>query len=147
MTEAVTSAANPHIRSLSRLKTRRGRQAAGMFLIEGTRELSRAIAAGRTIEEIVFCHRPSRTLLLTDLAFNVRESPSLPTRLWLRLNGVYGRFGPSRVARALIRDRAAARDSLDRILAWDFDRVVVSHGVVLESRGRRVLRNAYQWMG
>lgn len=55
MTEALTSAANPHIRSLSRLKTRRGRRAAGAFLIEGTRELSRAIAAGRTIDEIIFC--------------------------------------------------------------------------------------------
>ena len=55
MTEAVTSAANPHIRSLSTLKTRRGRTAAGAFLIEGARELTRAIAAGRAIEEIVLC--------------------------------------------------------------------------------------------
>jgi hypothetical protein len=99
------------------------------------------------IEEIVFCHRPSRTLLLTDLAFNVRESRSLWTQLWLRANGVYGKFGPSRLVRRLIRDEKAARACLDRILAWDFDRVVVSHGVVLQSRGRRVLRDAYKWMG
>jgi hypothetical protein len=99
------------------------------------------------VEEIVFCHRPSRTLLLTDLAFNVRESRSLWTQLWLRANGVYARFGPSRLIRALIRDEKAARGCLDRILAWDFDRVVVSHGVVLQSRGRRVLRDAYKWMG
>jgi len=99
------------------------------------------------IEEIVFCHRPSRTLLLTDLAFNVRESRSLWTQLWLRANGVYARFGPSRLVRALIRDENAARACLDRILAWDFDRVVVSHGVVLQSRGHRVLRDAYKWMG
>jgi hypothetical protein len=99
------------------------------------------------IEEIVFCHRPSRTLLLTDLAFNVRETRSLWTQLWLRANGVYGRFGPSRLVRRLIRDEKAARTCLDRILAWDFDRVVVSHGVVLSSRGRRVLRDAYKWMG
>jgi hypothetical protein len=29
----------------------------------------------------------------------------------------------------------------------DVDRVVMSHGVVLRSRKRRVLRDAYQWMG
>ena len=28
----------------------------------------------------------------------------------------------------MIRDRAAARSSLQRILEWDFDRVVVTHG-------------------
>jgi len=99
------------------------------------------------VEEIVFFHRPSRTLIATDLAFNVRESPSVITRLFLRANGVLGRFGPTRMFRSFIRDQAAARESLDRILAWDFDRVVMSHGVVLQSRGRRVLRDAYQWMG
>ena len=99
------------------------------------------------IEEIVFLHRPSRTLIATDLAFNVRESHSLITRLFLRANGVLGKFGPTRMFRSFVRDRTAARESLDRILAWDFDRVVMSHGVVLQSRGRRVLRDAYQWMG
>jgi len=99
------------------------------------------------VEEIVFHHRASRTLILTDLAFNVRESDSFFTRLFLRASGVLGRFGPTRMFRGLIRDRAAARRSLDRMLAWDFDRVVMSHGVVLQSRGRRVLRDAYQWMG
>jgi len=99
------------------------------------------------VEEIVFFHRASRTLISTDLVFNVRESPSIVTRLFLRANGVLGRFGPTRMFRSFIRDSAAARESLDRILAWDFDRVVMSHGVVLQSRGHRVLRDAYQWMG
>jgi hypothetical protein len=99
------------------------------------------------VEEIVFHHRASRTLIATDLAFNIRESRSFITRLFLRANGVLGRFGPTRMFRSFIRDRTAARESLDRILAWDFDRVVMSHGVVLQSRGRRVLRDAYQWMG
>ncbi|MCP4906974.1 MAG: hypothetical protein GY910_18525, partial [bacterium] len=78
---------------------------------------------------------------MTDLAFNIRESDSLIARMFLRANGVLGRFGPSRMFRSFIRDRAAARESLDRILAWDFDRVVMSHGVILQSRGRRVLRD------
>jgi hypothetical protein len=99
------------------------------------------------IEEIVLHHRATRTLIVTDLAFNIRESDSLIARMFLRANGVLGRFGPSRMFRSFIRDRAAARESLDRILAWDFDRVVMSHGVILQSRGRRVLRDAYHWMG
>ena len=38
------------------------------------------------------------------------------------------------------------RASLDRILAWDFDRVVVTHGDVLESGGKQALRQAFSWL-
>ncbi len=58
----------------------------------------------------------------------------------------YGRFGPSKLDPLLIRDRAAARQSLERILAWDFDRVIVAHGDVLESGGHALLRDGYAWL-
>ena len=54
MSVDITSASNPYVRDLARLKTRRGRNAASRFLIEGARELRRAIDAGVTIDEIVF---------------------------------------------------------------------------------------------
>jgi hypothetical protein len=96
--------------------------------------------------EVPFCHRASRTLLLCDLAFNVGPEASRGARIGFRLIGGYGRFGPTLVEKLLIRDRAAARASLDRILAWDFDRVVVAHGRVLEGGGREALRRGYSWL-
>ena len=48
--------------------------------------------------------------------------------------------------RILIRDRAAARASLEKILAWDFERVTVTHGSVLEHGGREALRKSYEWL-
>lgn len=102
---------------------------------------------GRPYEnEVVFFHRPSRTLILCDLAFNFGPRAALPTRLLMRLLKSYGRFGPSKLDPLLIRDRRAARESLERILAWDFDRVVVAHGDVLESGGREALRQGYSWL-
>lgn len=98
------------------------------------------------MNEVVFCHRASRTLLTCDLAFHIGREAPLATRVAFRLLGSYGRFGPTLVERLLIRDRAAARGSLERILAWDFARVVVTHGSVLESGGREALRDAYAWL-
>ena len=98
------------------------------------------------MSEVVFLHRASRTLLVTDLCFNVRHSDSLGTRLFMRANGAYGRFGPTRMLRALVRDRPALRASLERILAWDFDRVVVTHGEVLEGGGKDALRAGFAWL-
>jgi hypothetical protein len=102
---------------------------------------------GRPYEnEVVFCHRASRTLILCDLAFNFGPRAALPTRWLMRLMRSYGRFGPSTLDPWLIRDRAAARASLERILAWDFDRVVVAHGEVLERGGHDALQHGYRWL-
>jgi hypothetical protein len=102
---------------------------------------------GRPYEnEVVFFHRASRTLILCDLAFNFGPRAAAPTRLLMRLLRSYGRFGPSMLDPLLIRDRVAARQSLTRILGWDFDRVVVAHGDVLESGGGEALREGYAWL-
>lgn len=97
------------------------------------------------VNEVVFFHPPSRTLVAADLAFHIGDESPLTTRLLARLGGA-GDFGPTYLERLLARDRAAARASLERILAWDFERVIVSHGSVLERGGREALRAGYAWL-
>ena len=95
--------------------------------------------------EIVFLHRATRTLIVTDIAFN--PGPPMPaiSSFLLRLGGARG-LSPSYAERLLIRDRAAARPCLEKILSWDFDRVIVSHGTIVESGGREALRAGYDWL-
>jgi hypothetical protein len=110
-------------------------------------EVDQIFFRGRPYEnEVVFLHRESHTLILCDLAFNFGPRAAAPTRLLMRLLRSYGHFGPSRLDPLLIRDRRAAQQSLRRILAWDFDRIVVAHGEVLESGGREALREGYSWL-
>ena len=110
-------------------------------------QVSQTFFRGRPYEnEVVFCHHPSRTLLLCDLAFNFGPTAAAPTRLLMKLLRSYGSFGPSKLDPWLIRDRAAARRSLERILTWDFDRVVVAHGDILERGGHDALRTGYRWL-
>lgn len=98
------------------------------------------------VNEVVFLHRKTRTLLLTDLGMNFAPGESWLTRFWIRLNGLHRGFAVSRLMRTLLRDRAAARASLDRMLAWDFERVIVTHGIVLQRHGRRLVREAWRWL-
>ncbi len=105
------------------------------------------IEGGPKMAEFDFLHPASRTLILTDLAFNFRAPAGLITRLFLRINGALGRFGPSRLGRSyFFEDKAAMRPSVERLLEWDFDRVIVSHGEVLESGGPAAMRDAYAWL-
>jgi hypothetical protein len=110
-------------------------------------EISQHLVGGLPkLQEAVFFHYASRTLVLTDLAFNIRHSDSWFTRLFMRLNGAYGHFGPSRIFRLLVKDRAAFRASLNRLQGWDFDRVIVSHGEVLKGGGKQVMHTQYAWV-
>jgi hypothetical protein len=97
------------------------------------------------VNEVVFLHPPSRTLVLTDLAFHFGPGSPAPARLAVRLAGGKA-FGPTWLERLLARDRAAARASLERVLAFDFERVIVAHGQVLERGGRERLRAGYAWL-
>ncbi|MBL9187243.1 MAG: DUF4336 domain-containing protein [Opitutaceae bacterium] len=98
------------------------------------------------LNEVVFFHRASRTLILTDLAFNLGPEMPLLSRALLTLNGCYCKFGPSRLLKSTIKDRAALRRSLDHVLAWDFDRVIVSHGKNVETDGKGRLREAFAFL-
>jgi hypothetical protein len=114
---------------------------------EWQREVDQRYFRGRPFEnEVVFLHRASRTLLLCDLSFNFGPTAPVVTRVVMTLLGGYGCFRPTRLDPLLIRDRHAARRSLEQILAWDFDRVVIAHGDVLESGGREALRAGYRWL-
>ena len=98
------------------------------------------------MNEVALLHVPSRTLVLTDLVFNVEPGPTNRARLFHWLVGATGRFGPHRLIRLFIRDRAALRRSIDRILAWDFERVVMSHGEVVNTGGRRLVEQAFAYL-
>ncbi len=96
--------------------------------------------------EIAFFHRPSATLIGTDLAFNLGDNSPPLTRFFVRFAGSYGRLAPSLLERILVKDRTAFRHSLERILEWPFERVVVAHGDVSEKGGREELVDGYSWV-
>ncbi|HEX8703471.1 MAG TPA: DUF4336 domain-containing protein [Myxococcaceae bacterium] len=98
------------------------------------------------LDEYLFLHRPSGTLLVTDLAFNIRESASWLTRAYMKLNRAYGKLAPTMLLKSMVKDRAALRASLDTVLGWHFERVVVCHGQVLERGGREALRDGFSWL-
>ena len=98
------------------------------------------------VNEVVFFHRPSATLIATDLAFRIGASSPPMTRLLFRLGGAYERLSPTPLERLLVRDRPRFRDSLQRILEWPFERVLVAHGEVSETGGREELVSGYAWV-
>ncbi|HEY2106342.1 MAG TPA: hypothetical protein VGH29_11190 [Candidatus Binataceae bacterium] len=98
------------------------------------------------LNEVVFFHPVSRTAIFSDLIFNVPSEDRSKARMFNWLTGAAGHFGPHRLIRRMISDRDSARASVEKILQWDFDRVIVSHGQVLNSGGRDRVRAAFGYL-
>lgn len=116
---------------------------AAMAALSPVLEIARAAGIPK-VQEYVFFHRPSRTLILTDLAFNIGTDVPMWTKIFFSLNDAYGKFGPSRLMRSMIADKTAFRDSLSALLEWNFEQIVVAHGDIVEQDGKEILRCAFQ---
>ena len=99
-----------------------------------------ALAGNDFFSEIVFLHRATNTLIVTDFLENLcRESLSPWGRFVTRVFGVYGKPAPSPEHSLYLSDPDALEDSLRRVREWQFDRIVLAHGRCIESDGRQVL--------
>lgn len=99
----------------------------------------------RMIREVIFLHRRSKTLILTDLCAHYEEPAQAGARRWAKLQGTWQRFAVTRALRVWPRDKAAARASAARLMSWDFDRVIVAHGRGVETGGKEAMREALAW--
>ncbi len=96
------------------------------------------------LRESAFLHRPSRTLILTDLLFNLGQVPGPYSWLITTLFGINGPHRASRLVRfSLLNDRDAFTGSMERILALEFDRISVAHGEIIDGNVKAILKQAY----
>ena len=101
---------------------------------------------GSMLRETVLLHRPTRTLVTSDFIENFTTMDHAPTRAYLKLGGIYGKPGWHRALRFAYRDRAAARSSIERILAEPIDRVLIAHGQPILDRPKETVREGLSFL-
>jgi hypothetical protein len=114
---------------------------------EGELDVVHVQGIGLFLDEVVFYHRRSRSLIVADLLFNLSEKDAWITRAMGRLViGPYRSCRFARLYRAAVTNRRRLQAGLQRILGWDFDRIIVGHGAVVEKNGKEVFRAAFRWL-
>jgi hypothetical protein len=108
-------------------------------------ELEQVYFSARRENEVVFFHPRTRTLVCADALLNLSTHDLASTRFVARLMR-NSAPGVGWMEPLMIRDRRVARRQADRILSWDFDRAVLSHGAPLDARARRLFQQAYAWL-
>lgn len=106
------------------------------------------IAGMPKINEHVFFHRASETLVVSDLLFNLTDEYDRRTRTLFRwLSGVKEHPGSSRLFRFLVKDRVAFETSLGEILAMPFENLLPGHGTPIIGHARERLGNVFADLG
>ncbi len=111
-------------------------------------EIDQTIIPGAVLDEVVFFHRLSKTLILADTIMNFElERMPQPYRSIAWLCGVYSPSGgmPPDLRLALWPKRQEARPAYQRVLAWEPERIVLSHGRCFETNGIAAIRRAFDW--
>ena len=108
-------------------------------------ELEQVYFSARRENEVVFFHPRTRTLVCADALLNLSTHDLASTRFVARLMR-NSAPGVGWMEPLMVRDRRVSRRQADRILAWDFDRAVLSHGAPLDTQGQRLFQQAYAWL-
>lgn len=104
------------------------------------------------MDEIVFLHRPSATVIVADLiqTFSdhfLREHWGM-WRFLARLDGLtQDQACAPREWRLSFINRAPARRARDKALSWNCQRVIVAHGEWPRANGNAFLAKSFRWLG
>lgn len=103
----------------------------------------------RLLEEVVFFHRRTRTVILADLIENFEPEKVGRIYGWFaRLAGVADPDGktPADLRMTFWGRKQRARAALARMLAWEPERVILAHGRSYEADGMGELQRAFRWL-
>lgn len=100
------------------------------------------------MKEVLFFHKSSRTVMLDDLIqIHVLEKSQPFRNALLKLGGVTSPDGGvSLDIRLAFTNRKLARQSLEKLLSWDFDKLIIGHGRCIEKDAKAFVTKAFSWL-
>ena len=112
-------------------------------------EIEQTVVPGGIFGEIVFFHKESKTLILADTIINLELNKiRQPWRFVTRLTGMYYPQGQIffGMRLPLLLQRRKSRAAVEKLLSWEPEGIILSHGRCFESNGNEVLRRLFGWV-
>lgn len=108
------------------------------------------VTGSRLLEEVVFFHKPSKTLILADLIENFEgvKIQSGFLRMMMKLAGNLDPDGklPIDLRLSYFGRHDVLRESLKHMLNWQPEKIILAHGRWYSSNGSAELRRAFRWL-
>lgn len=108
------------------------------------------VRGGRALEEVVFFHQASRSLILADLIENF-EASRVKSRLMRFLLTLAGNLDPDGKLPIDLRlsywgRHGSLRPAVQRMIDWQPERIILAHGRCYEGDAVAELRRAFRWV-
>ncbi len=117
---------------------------------EWAEEIDQTIFRGSPVlKEVVFFHKSSKTLILTDLIENIDPRSLNPRqRLAAKMAGILSPNGRTPIdwRLTMMFGKKEARDSFAIIDRWQPENVVLSHGECRLGGGQQFVRESFSWL-
>jgi len=108
------------------------------------------LAPGNLLTEVVFLHRATRTVIITDLIENFEpQRVRNPLLRWLmQMTGAADPDGkaPIDMQLSFLRHRREVRKAAECMVALAPERIILSHGRCYQANGTAELRRAFRWI-
>ncbi|VAX38269.1 hypothetical protein MNBD_UNCLBAC01-2043 [hydrothermal vent metagenome] len=118
--------------------------------IEWKDEIDQLIFKGsRVMDEVVFFHKKSRTLILTDLIENFSPNHFTGVKKILAVfTGIVSPNGkmPLDWRLSFFRGKQEARKSLEKMVNWSPVRIIISHGECIDKNAVSFLLKSFSWV-
>jgi hypothetical protein len=112
-------------------------------------EIQHCMIAGHSyLDEVVFLHKASRTLIITD--WIQKHDRAMQNWFWYMVKGMAGILdkdgGVPLDIQWTIDNFAAAQRSIDVIIHWNFDKLIISHGLCVYENAKAEVRRAFSFL-
>ena len=108
------------------------------------------MVSGALLTEVEFFHRPSRTLILTDIIENFEPARiRKPVLRWtMQVFGCADPDGkaPFDMQLSFLGHRRRLRAAAEQMIGWVPERIVIAHGRCYQTNGVEELRRAFRWV-
>ena len=107
-----------------------------------------AFKGSSSIEEVLFFHRQSRTVILDDLiqTHTIKKGKPFLNALLKLSDAIDPHGGVGIDMRLTFTNRGLARRSLEKLLSWDFDKLIIAHGPCIQKDAREFVERAFRWL-
>jgi len=104
------------------------------------------VEGGLKLNEIVFFHKPSKSLICADFITNSKVEKYFSMKIFWNLMNVIQKLSHS-LSRGLkiITNDTPSKSKLNKISSWDIKRVVMAHGDIFEPNEKQ-LKRVYSWL-
>lgn len=113
-------------------------------------DIGQTLFSGSSVmQEVVFFHKPSKTLIVADLIENFKpESLNAWQKIVARMAGILAPDGktPADWRLSFIFGKAQARRSLATLLEWQPENIIIAHGECIFGNAPGFLKKSFSWV-